>query len=170
MYEIRNHINATFIDQTYAYRVVGEKAKAWRKIEPSSVRAAVDFICESSARETNRAIIVQQMLQFIQIAPLAFQAGQIVRFDKMMAELGRTGFNISEDKIQDWFPFIRLEEEAGINIDELLLQNALAGMAMGGMVPPGGPGGGGGNLPQPTSEEDAVVANNKRNETQVGRT
>jgi hypothetical protein len=168
LYEMRNHINATFIDEEYAYRVLGSSGDyEWRSLDPETIRLSVDFICESSVRETSRAVIVQQMLQFIQIAPLAQQAGQVVRFDKMMAELGRSGFNLSEEKILEFFPFLRLEKETGMDIDQLLLQRQLMMLGVGGPLPQEQ--GAGGNLPQPRSENEAVVSAQARNEPQIGR-
>lgn len=173
LYELRNHINATLIDAEYAYRVVGKPASEWRTITPEQIRADVDFVCESSTRETNRIVKVQQMLQAVKMAPLALSAGQVVRIDRMLADVYESGFSTSHDTILNYFPLLRLEQEQGLNIDELLLTNALAGIAMQGIRPPGnGSGtlqGTGKQLPQPTNESDAINQNMRRSEPQNAR-
>ena len=172
LYRMRNHINATFIDEDYVYRLLGERGALWRKITPGQIRVSVDFICESASRETNRAILIQQMLQLGQIAPLALQAGQPVRFDKLLAELAKVGFNWHEDKIKEIFPLLKLEEqqeEGGFDIDMMLAQGAMAQMGIAATAPSGATSPGQ-QLPQPRSESGAVEANQQRNQTQVGRT
>ncbi|MDF1545603.1 MAG: hypothetical protein P1R58_10935 [bacterium] len=170
LYELRNHINATLIDKEYAYRVVGKQAEGWRTITPEQIRADVDFICESSARETNRIVMIQQMMQAIQMAPLAMSAGQVVRIDRMLADLQESGFSQSHDKVLSYFPLLRLEEEQGLDIDQMLLTNALMGIAANGIVPPGGQGSQGGQGgPESLSEGDAVNSNMRRAEPQNAR-
>jgi len=166
LYELRNHINSTFIDQEYAFRVVGEKAMNWRVIQPEQMRTPVDFICESSTRETNRAVIIQQMLQFIQIAPLAAQLGQPVRLDRIMAELAESGFGWSREKIEQYFPLIAMERMQGQPVvDQMLIENAMLQMqlpkmqAMLGMS--------GQEIPQPKSEGDAIQSANQRNQPSI---
>jgi hypothetical protein len=166
LYIMRNQINATLIDEEYVFMVIGESAQEWRTIKPEQVRASVHFICESSTRETNRSIIIQQMLQFIQLAPFAHQAGQPVRFDKMMAHLGEAGFTMQRDKIEEFFPLIKLEREKGVDVDGMLLEAAQQRIAM----PDGGTGQAGQQLPRPRSESEANASNQARNRTQVGRT
>lgn len=168
MYQMRNQINSTLIDEEYTFLVLGEQGSEWRTIQPEEVRAPVHFICESSTRETNRAVIIQQMLQFIQLAPFAHQAGQPVRFDKMMAHLAESGFSMQTATIEEFFPLLKLERERGVNVDELLLQAALARLSVPGLE--GGTGAAGEELPQPRNEGEAVASNEARNRTQVGRT
>ena len=181
LYELRNHINATFIDTEYSYRVLGEKGLEWRQIQPGQMRAPVDFICESSTRETNRAIIIQQMLQFIQIAPVAQQIGQPVRLDKMLAELAEKGFSWPRAKILEFFPLLRLEEDGQFDVDQHLVQNAALKMQLDGLMAAAGIaqlGGGGAGLgagpgspqeqiPQPGSEGEAIESNQARNQPAV---
>lgn len=175
LYEMRNHINATFIDAEYAYRIVGDKAAEWRQITPGQMRASVDFICEASTREVNKAVIVQQHLQFVQMAPLAINAGYPVRIDKMMAKLASSGFSMPLDDIYDYFPFIRAEKEGQVPIDDMIMQKyilqvaaEMAMMAGAGQTPmPGNGNGTGQEIPQSTSEEDAVASNQQRNQPHV---
>lgn len=167
LYTLRNHINASFIDQDYAFRVVGEKAQAWRSISPEEMRTPVDFICESSTRETQRAVIVQQMLQFAQIAPLAAQLGQPVRLDKMLAELGENGFGWSQEKIEEYFPLIRMErqQQGGQEaVDQLLIQGAMTQMQMPQFEAAALQGG---NNPKPKSESEAIQSANARNQPNI---
>lgn len=179
LYTKRNQVNAAMIDSEYAYRVVGQKAKEWRTIEPHTIRAQVDFICESSTRETQRAVLIGQILQLSKTAPLSLSAGQPVRLDKLAAELAEVGFSWSQDKIKEIWPLIALEESMGVEkINQMLAENAMMLQmvqrmqmmmaAGGGMFGQGGvPGQGGaqsgvqpaapgGPMPQPQSEGEAV--------------
>jgi hypothetical protein len=165
LYQLRNHINATLIDVEYAFKVVGQKAENWRVIQPEQLRTTVDFICESSTRETNRAVITQQILQFIEIAPLAVQTGVPVRIDKMMSELAINGFGWSMEKVYEIFPLLRLEEEQGIDVDSMLLQNSLMNM----VLPPAPTNGSGGPGQQarPLNEGEAAENANQKNQTPI---
>ena len=170
LYKLRNHINTTFVDTEFAFRVVGKKAENWRTITPGQNRASVNFICESSGRETDRAIIIQQVLQFIQLAPSAVAAGQPVRFDRMLAELAESGFNFSAEKIETFFPLLRLEREnPEEDFDMMFVQSALArlAIAMPGQV--GAEGGEGAPPPGQQLPQDAVDGNAERNRPNVGR-
>ena len=171
MYALRNHINATLIDQDYAFKIIGKKAENWRVITPVQMRASVDFICESSARETNRAVKTQQIIAFIKIAPFAAAAGQPVRFDKMMADLGETGFGMSRDTIESYFPLLKKERENPDDniIDDMLIQNALTAMFMGAGAGATQTNGTGGKDPQPLTEGQAVQGANAQNQPNPGR-
>ena len=168
LYQLRNHINATFIDQEYAFRVIGDKAGAWRTITPETMRTPVDFVCESSTRETQRAVIVQQMLQFAQIAPLAAQLGQPVRLDKMLAELGENGFGWSQEKIEEYFPLIRMErqQEGGSeSVDQMLIQGAMVQMQMPQIQAQAALQGG--QHAKPKSEGDAIQSANAKSQPNI---
>lgn len=175
LWRLRNDINSAYIDQDYAYRVIGKKGLEWRKITPAEIRTSVDFICQSSSRETQRAVLIQQILELGQIAPLALQAGQPVRIDLLGAELCRVGFNWSENKIKQIWPLIGLEAERGQpEINQMLAENALLAQAMQRLQMMMGMGMGGGQavstgqqLPQPTTESDAIKSMNKRNEPNI---
>ena len=107
------------------------------------------------------------------LAPYAQQAGQPVRFDKLLAKLAESGFSWSRDEVEEILPLIRFERESGQEgtVDQMLIQNAMlqqAAMQIQSLF--GGAGGGPGQeLPQPRSENEAIESNQKRNETQVGR-
>lgn len=182
LYRLRLDVNSLYIDTEYAYRILGDKGQEWRKIQPHSVRTDVDLICQSSTRETQKAVVIQQILQLAKIAPLAISAGQPVRMDKLGARLCEVGFNWSEDMINDIWPLLAMEKEQGSEaVNKMLAENAmlamaamrqqlLTGMAMGmsGMSPADAPQGGG-NLPHPTSEGDAIKSANARNSTRLAQ-
>ena len=177
LYSLKNAMNCAMIDDEYAYRVLGEQAEAWKHIDPSEIRADVDFICESSTRETNRAVLTQQILQLAKLAPAAHQLGQPTRLDKLMAKLCREGFGWTPEETRDLFVLLRMEHEnADADIDGLLAQNALmaqrlqllqgmmAGVGMsGGGLPPGG-------TAQPLTEEDANQQATKQSQPTVRET
>lgn len=131
MWALRNHVNSVFIDSEYAYRILGEKGYEWRKVSPGVLRAGVDFICKASSRETQKIVIVQQMLQLAKIAPLALSAGQPVRIDKIIAKLCENGFGWQKDEINEILPLLQMEDEQGIvEINKMLAENAMLTQAI----------------------------------------
>jgi hypothetical protein len=166
VYAIRNQVNMDFLDQEYVYGIVGESAIEWRTITPQQIRANVDFLCEASTRESNRAVQTQQMLEMIQLAPAAMSAGQPTRIDKMIYDLAQIGFSMKEQDVEKYFPLIQAEKQ-GLDIDQLYVQMALmqlgAGpMGPGGMAPPPGQ-----ELPQPNTEAEAITQANQKQEVQI---
>lgn len=179
LYQMRNQINMQFLDESYLYGIISDKVIDWRTIEPGQIRANVDFICESSSRETNRIVITQQILQMIKVAPAAKAFGFPIRFDKLLQQLMELGFSWTTDKSEDILPSLKLEKEYGLNIDALLMSNMLIGLqnqAVQGLMDPMGTGLGGnggapgfGGMPQPTSEQGAREGANSRNRTNIGK-
>lgn len=191
LYELRDWINMLLIDESFAFNVVG--TKTWKRMDPGDVRASVLFVCESATRESNRAVIIQQILQLGQILPLQNAFGQPARIDKMLAGLARTGFNWTEKRIEEIWPLLKMEREAGSSdqIDDMLVKNALLTQAVqivqkmtalgqmqaAQMMAPGGDANGGGGaapgrgpqseLPSPTTESDAIVSATNRNKPTV---
>jgi hypothetical protein len=177
LYQMRNQINMNFLDQNYVYGIIGEGAIEWRTIDPARIRASVDFICESSTREANRAVMVEQLLRLIQLAPAAIQNGQPVRIDKMMKELCEIGFTMKKEKINDFYPMLRLEEQGAIDVDRIMVEVALFNLGVqAGNVPPGTPAPGQGaptpgqNMPRPTTESEAVQSANQKAQPSVRQT
>lgn len=171
LYTLRNDINCNFIDTNYAFYVIGESAVNWREVSPGEIRSPVDFICESSTREANRAVIGQQMLQLADMAPAAIAAGQMVRIDKIMQMIAENVFSMKKATIYELFPLIQFEDaqktQGGPGINDMLAQNALMrhqfeteGAAP---QPPGTPGS---NLPEPKSEQEAQASIQGRNQPQ----
>ena len=175
LYEMRNQINMQFLDSEYVYGVVGDGAIEWRQATPAQVRANVDFVCESSVRETNRSVITQQIIQFSQIAPLALQLGFPVRLDVIFGRLMEQGFSWTTDQVHEVLPSLKMEKD-GVDINQMLLQTFLTRLIMQGAMMPAGPEQSAPQgatsprqeVPQPTSENGANIANQQRNQTQVG--
>lgn len=173
MYDMRNQMNMQFLDKDYLYGIVGEGAIQWRHASPEQIRANVDFVCESSTRETNRSILTQQILQFAKIAPLVQAAGFPIRLDKLLADLAAQGFSWSHERIRDIIPSLKLEK-MGINIDEMLLAK-FVGVAklpidlggMGGVS--GNPSGAEPSRAAPKSESQATENLHRSNQTQLAR-
>lgn len=144
LYSMRNQINMAFLDQNYVIGIVGEAGLAWRTITPDQIRANVDFICTASQRESNRAVITQQMIQFGDPAALAEKAGFPVRWDLFLKDLGEQGFTWSAEKLQKLLPTIDAESK-GLDVNSLMLMKFLAmqGAKIAPPQPAGKPGSGG---------------------------
>jgi len=171
VWQLRNEINAALIDEEYAYRVLGKKGREWRKISPHAIKADVDFVCEGSRREAQKAVLSQQVIEVAKVAPLCVSAGQPVRIDKLIGKLLKGGFSWPDDQVAEIFPLIAAEEEAGgeSQLNKLLAENAVLSQAvqrmqmlMMGGAQSGAPGpampGGGGPLPESTTEAEAEGA------------
>ena len=175
LWDLRNQINIQFLNEDYLFRVIGDDAVGWRRVTPDQIRANVEFVCEASARETNRLVITQQLIQTMPISKEVMEAGYPVRLDKQLGELLERGFSMSTDKVREWLPSLKLEEQ-GIDINAMLIQNMMVEMQMKnvmaqtqmmqGQMAQGAMGGG--QLPQPNSEEEATESLQGANQTQVG--
>ncbi len=165
MYEMRNQINMQFLDEDYLYMVVGEAVQKWRTATPYQIRANVDFICESSAREANKTVLTQQLLQFAELAPLIQSMGFPVRLDKIFGKLAEQGFSWDRKTVEEIIPSLKFERD-GADINGMLMElmKATLGTSIdqaGGQPDPNQlPGGG--NSPQSTSESEAIAAVNKK--------
>lgn len=174
MYDVRNQINMQFLDKPYVYGILGERAIDWREASVTEIRTNVDFVCEASIRETNKAIVAQQMLQGLKIAPAVQAAGYPVRMDKLAGAFFEKAFSMSPKQIDEFFPSIRLEKE-GVDIDTMMLQALILRLQLQAAIPgleagAGGNqagGGGGGSNPRPKSEEGAQQSAERRNETKI---
>lgn len=177
LYEMRDAINMAFLDQPYVIRVIGEQGAEWRTIKVDQIRASVDWVCTGSARETNRAVITQQMLQLADPAALAEKAGFPTRWDKLIRKLVESGFTWTRRESEEYWPTLKADSQGmngmAIDIDAILIQQFLAtkGAILAPPQPPGGGGlgeGGGGDNPEPTSEADALSGAANRNLPDVG--
>lgn len=165
LYEMRNEINCNFLDEDYVFYVIGDGVVNWRTVTPEQVRARVDFVCESSTRETNKAVVGQQLLQLMEMAPAAIAAGQPVRIDKIMKKWLQTMGSMKDSEAIEFFPLIQMERMQGGDMGGMMVQNAMLQQQANimGAMPPPGPGQG----PQPGSEAEAVQSANQKSETQV---
>lgn len=127
LYQLRNWVNSTFIDTEYAYYTLGESGLTWQQIQPGQIKAGVDFICESSTRETNKAVQIQQLIQFTELAPLAQASGIPVRIDKLMENLAKDGFGWSDERIKEVLPTLAMEE-MGVDVNTPLVAATQAAM------------------------------------------
>jgi len=177
VYELRNQINIQYLDQEYVYGIIGDSAIEWRTIQPEQIRASVDFLCESSSRETNRGIVTQQILQLTQLAPNMTINGIPVpqRIDKLLARLAESGFSWNRDQIEEWLPLFKFERHnSNLPVDDLLVQNFLTSLQLQAAMNQLGPmlatqQGTGEQLPQPRNDEELNQSMNQRNATQAGR-
>ncbi len=141
LWKMRNRINMNFVtDAGYVYQVIGEKAIDWRVIEPHKVRANVDFVCESSTRENQKAVRSQQILQAIN---LELQAASIlgpVPIISLFKKYFEEGLDFNQQEIQELLPMELI-------IQNLMMQQQMAQQQAMGKNP--------GSMPQPTTEGDA---------------
>ena len=55
IWQMRNKVNNRFVtDIGYLYAVLEDNMMNWRVLEPAQIKAEVDFVCEASARDTER--------------------------------------------------------------------------------------------------------------------
>lgn len=172
LYELRNEINANFLDEEYVFNVIGDGVVNWRSIQPDQVRARVDFVCESSTRETNKAVIGQQLLQLMEMAPVAAAMGQPVRADLMMQKWLQTMGSMREAETLMFFPLVQMEKLQGFDANQLMVQIAIAKqqneVAASAPQPLPGEQGQPGESPQPTTEQGAVESANAQTQTEIG--
>ena len=171
IYQMRNQINMQTLDQNYVYGIIGEGAIEWRTATPGQIRANVDFICESSTRETNRIVITQQILQFAKAAAMAANMGTPVRFDILLGSLAEQGFSWPTRKVQEILPSLKMEQE-GVDINGMLmaasLQQMIGSVANAGLAGQPQPGQPGGPTAEATSERDANDSARAQTQTQTG--
>lgn len=172
LYELRNEINANFLDKEYVFNVIGDGVVNWRSIQPEQIRARVDFVSESSTREANKAVMGQQLLQLMELAPLAAGMGQPVRADLMMQKWLQVMGSMREAETLQFFPLVQMEKLQGIDANQLMVEMAMAKqqneLAAAAPQPIAGEQGPPGERPQPTSEAGAVESANAQNQTDVG--
>lgn len=178
LYSMRNEVNIQFLDEDYIYGIIGEGAVDWRTASPAQIRAPVNFLCESSTRETNRHLITQQILQLGKLIPVATSQGIPTRFDKLLQQLVEQGFSWSTERAQEIWPTLKLEKEEDAAIDKMMMDTMIGEVAMrrmmtamgivgGGAAPPGGTGG---PSKEPRTESEATQGLAQSNRTQTGRT
>lgn len=131
LYEMRNQINANFVDLEFRFQVLGDKAVEWKTIDPAQVRANVDFVCEASSRESNRTVQVQQAMNYLKVVvPLIQANGGVVRPEEIGKYIAETGMTVSPETVEKWFPILKLEKDRGIDIGTMMAEAQLATMGI----------------------------------------
>lgn len=173
-YEMRNQINEEMLDAEYIYAIIGDGVMDWRAIQPEQIKANTDFICESSSRESNKAVYVNQMLKMIELSMGVMKAGTPVRLDKMLQSIGETGFTLKRDQMLEWFPAMKLEEAGMLDMDQLIVQASLSQFMMAAMGPQmmaqqqtQGGNGRPGQQQQPMNQGEAVANTNRENQVNL---
>jgi hypothetical protein len=155
LWKMRNQVNMNFCqDPGYIYSVIGEKVIYWRTIEPAKVRSHVDFVCNASSRENQRAVVTQQVLQALNLTiKMAGILGPIPLI-KLLEKLYEDGFGWKRDDIKEMLPIEAIAEH--------MLQQQLAEQQqqMAGENPQ--------NMPQPKSEGQAEQSANAKSTPKVG--
>ena len=126
----------------------------WRKIEPNQVRADVDFICEASVRENQRAVITQQILQAVNLNLKMIEILGPLPMIRLLEKLYEEGFGWRREDIENLLPVEPIAEQ-------LIERDREKQQQIEGENPQ--------NMPQPKSEGDAQQSAQKKNSTPVGR-
>jgi len=157
-------INQQFIDQPYAYRIIGHKSQYWRQISPSEISTRVNFISLGSTRETDRAMNIQQLMQAINIFggnPMLQGALPLLAI-KLAEEFKLPNIELIKQVLQ-------YEQQRSQVIQAMQMQVAQA-QAQQGMMPqiPQEPVGIQREIPEPTNQQDLLDSMMAKNRTQVG--
>lgn len=154
-YKIRNHVNMKFCtDPGYLFAVLEEGIMNWKQISPQQIRTEVDFICEASNRENQRAIVTQQVLQALNLTIKMAEILGPIPLVKLLEKLYEEGFGWKRDTIEELLPLEAIQ--AQIMMNEMEKQQQMVGESMK-------------SMPQPVTEGQAKKSAEKKNETQVGR-
>ena len=153
-WRMRNKINMTFVtDVGYLYSVLDKGIVNWKTISKAQIRSHVDFVCEASNRENQRAVIISQVLQALN---LTIKMGEIlgpIPIIKLLEKLYEEGFGWGRDTIKEMLPIEAIAQQ-------LLMKQTQDQTAGQGERPQ--------NMPQPKSEGDAIQGANARNAAPVG--
>ena len=158
LYQMRNAINVNLVDRAFVYAVVGDGALHWRDpVDPSKIRASVDFICESSTREANKGIVTAQMLKVLDLSSTLIAAGVGLDATEATRLLFRDGFGLSKEQIEMLLPLLKMKQAGGIDTSQLVAVASLLKLQQAAMMPGPVPidSGGGGQGAIPLSEQEA---------------
>ena len=152
---MRNHINNRFVTDTgYLYSVLEDNMMDWRVLEPHQLKADVDFVCEASARESQRSVITQQILQAVNMNVKMIDVLGPQPLVLLLKKLYEEGFGWRKSDIDMLLP-----EEAIKEQQEIRAQQQQAEMT--GENP--------NRMPQPLSEGGAIKSAATANQPEVGR-
>lgn len=156
LYKMRNEVNIRYVtDEGYLYAVLEDDIMNWRKIEPDQVRSDVDFICEASVRENQRAVITQQILQAVNLNLKMIEILGPLPMIKLLEKLYEEGFGWRREDIEELLPVEAIAEQL------IMRDKAQQQEQMQNENPQ--------NMPQPKTEGDAQQSAQKKTETPVGR-
>ena len=154
LWKMRNHINGKFVDDVpYLYSVIEDGMMNWRKLEPTQVRSEVDFVCEASVRENQKAVITQQILQALNLTLKMSDILGPIPLIKLLERLFEEGFGWKKSTIKELLPIEAIAQQ-------LMQRNMEKQQEMQSENP--------NSMPQPTSESDAQASAAGRNDTQIG--
>jgi hypothetical protein len=158
IWKMRNHINNRFCtDVGYMYSVLEENFINWRTIDPASIRAEVDFVCEASARESQRSVITQQILSAVNLNLKAVEVLGPVPLVKLFEKLYEEGFGWKQSYIKQLLPPEAIEQQ--VDVWQQLQQAQAGGMT--GENPQ--------RMAQPMNESNAIKSASTANQPQVDR-
>jgi hypothetical protein len=158
LWEMRNQINIVFCtDPGYKFAVLGMKAMDWRTMTPAQIRADVDFVCEASARENQRAVVTQQMLNTLQIVGGLSDVLGPVPILMLLKQLLQDGYSWKRDKIAEVIPLDALEKlSSQQQLATMFEHQQMMNNRGGGQQTPGI-----GGQPSPLSQGDAIQSAQK---------
>ena len=163
MYEMRNSVNMKFVqDPGYLYSVIEDQIMNWREATPAQIRTAVDFVCEASNRENQRAVVTQQIVSALGIVQGMVEFIGPIPAIKLLQMLYEEGFGWKQDKIMELLPPELMVQE--LMKREMLQQQEQQMQQQAAQAK----GGGGGPQSKPRSDADVAENTNAANRPQVG--
>jgi hypothetical protein len=159
---IRNKINMNFVDDPgYLYSVIEDGIQYWKKITPGQVRANVDFVCEASNRENQKAVVTQQVLQALNLTIKMAEIIGPMPIIKLLEKLYEDGFGWNRDTIKQMLPMeLIMQSMMEKKMMEQQEMAAKQGKGQYGVAPQ--------EMPQPTTESGAIQSANQQFSTPTG--
>lgn len=153
-WKLRNHVNMKFCtDAGYLYSVIQDGIMHWRTIDPMTIRAEVDFVCEGSQRENQRAVVTQQVLQALNLTLKMAEILGPIPLIKLLAKLYEEGFGWKQDTIKELLPIEAIAQQLMQNEQQRQQELAAENPQ---------------NMPQPKTEGEATQSAQQKNATPVG--
>ncbi len=155
LWQMRNKINNRFCtDVGYMYMVLEDNFMHWRTLEPHQIKAEVDFVCEASARDTERSVVTQQILQAVNMNIKMIDVLGPQPLVLLLKKLYEEGFGWKKSDIDALLPQQAIAEQK-----QIMEQQRQAEMT--GENPS--------RMPQPLNASDAIKSASTANQPQVGR-
>ena len=155
LWQMRNHINNRFVTDTgYLYSVLEDNMMNWRVLEPHQLKSEVDFICEASARESQRSVATQQILQAVNMNIKMIDVLGPEPLVLLLKKLYEEGFGWKKSDIDQLLPQAAIQEQQQVRQQQQQAE-------MSGENPA--------RMPQPLTESNAAKSASTANTPQVGR-
>lgn len=155
LWQMRNKINNRFCtDVGYMYSVLEDNFMDWRTLEPHQIKAEVDFVCEASARDIERSVVTQQILQAVNMNIKMIDVLGPEPLVLLLKKLYEEGFGWKKSDIDALLPQQAIAEQK--QVMEQQRQTEMTGENPA-------------RMPQPLNASDAMKSASTANQPQVGR-